>query len=159
MGQFDGNDHCLSQLERFPDHLRLDAQVVLPGLGIVEHEAEGFLESLHRGLGGKDGHLSVLHLAEAPHVVEAHDVVGVSVGEERRIHAGDLLSEALDPKIGCRVDDEVTLGSPDQKRSASAVVAGIRGSADSAVAADDWNTLGGSSSEKGDFQGGHRGKS
>lgn len=47
--QIDGHDRCLAQLEGARDLLRVDAEIVLPDLRLVEDIAECVPEALHRG--------------------------------------------------------------------------------------------------------------
>ena len=45
-------------------------------------------------------------LVEAPHIVEAEDVIGVAVGEENRVDAAHVVRERLRAQIGRRVDED-----------------------------------------------------
>ena len=44
---------------------------------------------------------------EAPHLVDAEDVVRVRVREEDRVHAADVVRQRLRAQIGGRVDEDV----------------------------------------------------
>src|SRR5262249_39388353 len=54
------------------------------------------------------------------------------------MHNADALPQELQPQLGRRVDQDVTVGRINQDGAAIAVVARIGGSADAAVAADHW---------------------
>ena len=43
---------------------------------------------------------------EPSHLVQPHDVIGVAVGEQDRIDAGDTAGQRLLAKIGCRIDQD-----------------------------------------------------
>ena len=152
MGKVDRNDLRLPESERAADHLGGEPQVVLPRLGCVKGVAEGASQSLHGGGRGKDGHLEILDLTEAPHVIEPHHVIGVGMGEQGGIQTGDPLPEALDTEIGGGIDDEVKVGSLHQKGAPCPVITGIGRLADRAIAPDHGNPMGGPGSEKGEFE-------
>jgi hypothetical protein len=76
----------------------------------------------------------------------------MGMGEESGVETGDPLPQALDTEVGSRIDNEMPVGSADKKRSAGAVITGIRGTADCAVAPYDRNPLGCAGSKKGEIQ-------
>ena len=152
MGQIYRDNRCLPDLKRTVDHRGINPEVVLPGLGFVKDEAESLPDPVHGGGGGIDRHLPILHLAKAPHVVETHDVVRVGMSEECRIQPADPLAQALGPKVRRGIDDEMTLLSPDQKRGPRTVIAWIPGDTDGTFTSDDGYPLGGSGTEKNEFQ-------
>ena len=82
-------------------------EIALRHRPILEGVAEDAPEIVHRRFVGVDGErFAVAQVAETTAVVEAHDVVGVSVGEEHRVDVADLLPQDLEPELGRRVDDE-----------------------------------------------------
>jgi hypothetical protein len=76
----------------------------------------------------------------------------MGMGEEGGVETGDPLTQALDTEVGSRIDDEMLVGRADKKRGTGAVIPGIRGTADCAVAPYDRNPLGCAGSEKGEIQ-------
>ncbi len=152
MGKVDRDDLGLSKAERAVDHLGGEAQVILPGLRLVKGVAEGIPEALHRGNRGKDGHLQILDLTEAPHVIEPHDVIRMGMGEQGRIQTGDPFPKALDTEIGGGIDDEVEIGGLHQKGGPGPVIAWVGRPADRAIAPDDRDAVGGPGSEKGEIE-------
>lgn len=75
-------------------------------------------------------------IVEPPDVVEAEEVVRMSVGEENRIDSPDALAQHLGSEIGRSVDKEVDSIDLDKCRGPGAHVVGIIGAAYRAVAAD-----------------------
>lgn len=150
--QIDRDNLGLPEAERTVDHLGGETQVVLPGLRLVEGVAEGVPEPLHRGRRRKDGHLQILEFAEAPHVVEPHDVIGVGMGDQRGIEPGDPFPEALAPEIGRGVDDKVAVGCLHQKGGPRPVIARVGRLADRASATDHGDAVGCPGSEKGEIE-------
>ena len=103
-------------------------------------------------MGGMDGHRLVIHLAETPHVVESHDVIRMSMGDQGGIHPRDSLPQALNPEFRSRIDHEMGIGSLHKEGCACPLIAGIHGMANRAITSDHGNALGRARSEKGEFQ-------
>ena len=79
-------------------------------------------------------------------------MIGVGVGKERRVQALYPLPQALDTEVRRGIDYKMGVRRADQEGGPGAMIPGIGGSADNAVATDDRNPLGGSCAKKGEFQ-------
>ena len=137
MHQGDGDDAESEEIERLlGDGVEVDARGGgLRGLGIegVAEDAADDVEGLD-GSVGRDGHFLVV--VEGAHVVEAQDVVGVGVGVEDGVDAGDAGAQGLGAEIGRGVDEDILAGVLHQHGGAEAVIARIGGGAGGAAAAD-----------------------
>ena len=89
------------------------------------------------GFGGgvnRDG--AALPEIEGPNIVQAHEMVRVRMREEHGIEPVDPGAQRLRPEVGRGIDQNVTARVADQDGGPQAVVAGIGGAANGAVAAD-----------------------
>ena len=105
--------------------LRHAAAIVLGfvGKGIVERLANAVFDLLL----AVDRHRVAQVVGKQPQVVQAEDVVGVVVREERGVDDADLLAQQLRSQIGGRVDQQIALGQAQhQRRSAGGCCAGWR---------------------------------
>ena len=152
MRQIHRHDCCLPQLERTINPAGIKPEIVLPGLGRIEGVAETMPQLIHRLRRGVNWHLAILHLAEAAHIVESHDVIRMGMGEEGGVEALDPFAERLHAELRGRVDDEVNIRGPDQHRSACPAIPGVLRATDAAVATDDGNALRSACSEKGEIK-------
>ena len=82
-----------------------------------------------------------LHFAEAAQIVEAHDVIGVGMGEDHRIEAVELFAQRLLAQVGRGVDQDFGRGRFEMERGAGPLVARIGREADRAAAADHRHAL------------------
>ena len=85
-------------------------------------------------------------------VVQAHDMVGMGMGEDDRVDHIDGVGDALKAKLGSRVDQHAAgAGRRNDNGGASAAVVGIGAGADFAVAADHRNAGAGAGAEEKKF--------
>ena len=103
-----------------------------------------------------DRDAALLPEIERPHIVQAHDVVGVRVGEDHGVQAVDAGAQSLRAEIGRGVDQHVAALVAHQDGGPQPVVARIGGSADGAMAADGGHAHAGARTQHGDFDGGRR---
>ena len=115
----------LPELETAGNFPGIQAQVVFPRLRLLKSKGKSLSEGFHGRRRCKNGHPKILHLAEAPHVIKPHDVIGVMVSEESGIEAGQSFAKALGPEIRCRVDDKVAFGSPDKEGGPGPVITAV----------------------------------
>jgi len=69
---------------------------------------------------------SLLKHVEPAHVVEAHDVIRVAMGEQDRVHPIEAAGEGLGSEIRGRVDEHPHAAQFDQHRGTAPAVARIR---------------------------------
>ncbi len=146
MREINGNHGGLAELKGASDDFRGQTKIIPPSLGMIESVAEGRMELFHRRSRRKDGHLPVLHLTEASHIIETHDMVSVGMSDECRIEALHSFAKALNPEFRGRINDEMKLWCLHKNRGAGALVTGVCGEADLAVTSDDRHPLRGSGS-------------
>ena len=106
----------------------------------------------------------MLNHVEAAHLVEAEDVVGVTVGEQDRVDAPHVVRERLHAQVGRRIDQDVTnrcaksrssrigLRALDQDRGPAASIAGVGGATGVAVAPNHRHTVRGAGAEHRDLE-------
>ena len=152
MRQVDGNHRSLANLEGARDDLRIEPKVVLPWLRIIEGIPKGPPKTHHRLMRGMNGHRLVLHLAKTPHVIESHDVIGMSMRDESGIQPGDSLPQALNSEFRSCIDHKMSIRSFHEEGCACPLIAGIHGTANRAMTSDHGNALGRARSEKGELQ-------
>jgi hypothetical protein len=102
---------------------------------------------------GVTGNNFFMNEMKAAQIVDAVDMVGMGMGKEHGIDAGNFVPDCLFPEIGRGIHEKVPAGGFDQDRGAGSFVPWIGGSADTAVAADHWNPRGSSAAEYGYFHG------
>ncbi len=88
-------------------------------LAAVEDVLEDALDGGHGLRRGVDRNGALLPEIERAHVVQAHDVVGVGVGEEHRIQMVDARAQRLSAEIRRGVDEHVAPLVAHQDRGAS----------------------------------------
>ena len=82
-------------------------------------------------------HRAAGHVIESPDLVEPHDVIGMRVRDEERVHPANVVRERLRSQVGRRVHEHArVVVELDVRGRAEACVARIGRSADVAVAAD-----------------------
>ena len=114
----------------------------------VEGEVEDTPEVVHGGVGGVDGEGFVRAEGEAAEFVEAHDVVGVGVGDEGGVEVADVGAEALLAEVWAGVDEPLGEAVIDEEGAAEPLVAGVGGETDRAVAGDHGDASGGAGAEE-----------
>ena len=75
-------------------------------------------------------------------VVQSHHVIDVLVGERDRVDQPDLLAEQLCSEVGGCVDQQISLGKPDDGATASSPIERIATLADGAATANDGHAYG-----------------
>jgi len=83
-----------------------------------------------------------------PQIVEPENVVGVKVREQRGVHHAHFRANELQPQLGRRVDQNVSLRHPQESGAAIALIARIDRRANGAIAADHRYADGGASAEE-----------
>jgi len=146
--QRQGNDLEIAEGEGPSDHagvgLEVTARDGLAGEGVLEDPLK-----VGHGLGrGVDGQWGVAQIAEAPAIVQAHDMVGVAVSEEDRVERADVLAEDLHPELGRGVHDQLDAGGGDVERGAGAMVFRVGQERGRIRLADDGHTLRGAGSQE-----------
>ena len=127
---------------------------VLPVEGVIKHAPQAG-HGVRRGV---HGHGPVGQFAKAPKVVESGDMVGVRVGEDRRIKAAQSVAQGLGAQIRRGINEKDGVFRFDQDGRAQAAVALVLGAAHAAVAGHEGDTLGCAGAEKRDRKFGHDGK-
>ena len=155
---FDGErgDGGGADLEGASDEFWGGADVTWPAIFAIEGEFENALEIGHGFWGGVDGEIFAA-VAEGAEVIEAHDVIGMGVGEDHGVEAAEAFAEGLGAEIGAGVDHPSGFGGLEINGGAGALVVGVCGSADRAIATDHGDALGGSGAEKSEMERGHLG--
>ena len=112
----------------------------------VEHVREHPPQAVERRFVAEARNRRPLHLVVPPHVVETEDVIGVAVGEENCVDAAHVARERLRAEVGRGVDENRSngrrerrrrvAGDLDPDRGARPLVARIRRSTHSTIAAD-----------------------
>ena len=122
--------------------------------GIAVEGAEGVVEDALDGVGGGgvgvEGEGVGVFEAEGAEVVEAEDVVGVRVGVEDGVDAGEVLAECLRVEVGAGVDEDGFVLVLDENGGAGAAVMGVGGGADRAIAAQGGHAHGRAAAEEGE---------
>lgn len=129
--------------------MRFGANVSGAAFFEVESVVERFFESGEsKGIGIDRDAVSVFDGVGAE-IIKAGDMIGVAVGVEDRIEAGDGGAEGLGAKIGRGIDDDAERAVLDPNGGAKAAVARVGGGANAAGAGEKGNALGSSGAEKG----------
>jgi len=111
---------------------RARMQVFGRGEGVVERSANAIFD-LRFAIEGHGPAEIKLH---QPQVVQAKDMVGVSVGVDDRVDDADLLAQELLPQVGRRIDEQIPLGQAEDHAAPRAAIARIVAGAHGAVAAN-----------------------
>ena len=127
--------------------------------GIAIFGAEGVFEDAFEGLRGRvvgvDREVALDVKAEGAEVVEAHDVISVTMGVEDGIDAADVFADGLGVEVRACVDEDgvAVVGEADGGPGAAVVrvaSGGNGGGADRAVAAERGHAHRGAAAEKGE---------
>jgi hypothetical protein len=127
--------------------VRLWFQITGKWIGPFEGEEKNALKIGHGFGRGIDRHRTALP-GKAPQIIEAHDVIGVRMGENDGVDAADIFAQGLGAKIRSGIDDESGLRCLDVNGRTEAFIARIGGMADRAIAPDHRNALRRSGAEK-----------
>src|SRR5690606_22782876 len=118
-------DGEIAELEGAIDRARVGMEVAPGNWAAIEGVDEDALEVLESFGGGVDGKRTFAEIAKAAAIVEAHDVIGMGVGDDDGIEPADVLAEALEAEFRGGIDDELDLGSLDIDGGAKAMVFGV----------------------------------
>jgi len=119
----------------------------------VRERPANYAKSLFRTVNGQRRFLPNI---ERPNIVESQNVVGVAVGEEDGVEAIEADAEGLLAEIRSGVDDDVLAVAREKQGRAQAIIVGIGGGADAALARERGNAHGGTGAEDGEFDGSAR---
>ena len=150
---FDGErgDGGGADLEGTGDDFWGGSDVTWPAIFAIEGEFENALEIGHGFWGGVDGEIFAA-VAEGAEVIEAHDVIGMGVGEDHGVEAAEAFAEGLGAEIGAGVDHPSGFGGLEINGGAGALVVGVSGGADGAIATNHGDALGGSCAEESEVE-------
>src|SRR5450432_1308997 len=153
---YNGNEKEL-QAEQVERRSIEQARVQLRNVGLLLHAIEDILEAApdrgHGVLRGEDRNLRAPAEVERPHVVQAHDVVGMRMGEEDRVQTFHARTQRLGPEIRRGIDQDIVAVVTDQDRGPQPLVPGIVGRADGAMTPDGGHPHAGSGTEDRDLRG------
>ncbi len=121
-------------------------------VAVVEDVSKDALDDGKSGAGGVDRNAAGLMVVERADVIEAEDVVGMTVRVDDGVEAVDAGAQNLGAEVGRGVDDDITVARGDQDGRAKAGVAGISRVADGAGTADGGNAGTRAGTEHGDFE-------
>ncbi len=154
----DGHDFLLSDAKRPDDAKELELRKTAAARSCgVEHVKKCSPKIVQRGLVGETGHRTLLQLVEPAHIIQSHDVIGVTVREDDRVDAADIERQRLRADVGSSIDEQrqSIIGLDVDRRTPSFVVR-IGRPTRPAVAADHRHAVRRSSTEKRDAQGSGR---
>lgn len=132
MRHWQRSDQRLIEFKRTVDHVRLGLQIIWNRVAGVEREPKHALQIPHR-FGRRINRHGTTRVRKPPEIIEAHDVIGMRVRENYRVHVANIFAQRLGPEIGPRVYDERTFRSFDINRGAQPVIARIGRPADIAI--------------------------
>ena len=129
MPEPDGNDLKAQEFKRCGTNSLEGQARNSPGVCVRTSVCEGIVKSpsdlRFDGFLAIQGDGLVEVLTEDPQIVEAEDVVGVVVGEERGVDEIDSLSYQLQPQFWWRIDQKGAPGCLDGHTTPSTVVASV----------------------------------
>ena len=119
----------------------------------IERIAEHPLDLGERQAVAVEPHRLLHQRVVAPQVVDAQDVIGVTVREGDRVDARDAMRQRLSSQVGTGIDEQTgAVVSLNQEGRALAPVAWVLGSAGRALAADHRHAVGGTRAKERDLQ-------
>ena len=119
----------------------------------IESVVEGFFEAGEsEGIGVERDAVTIFDGVGAE-IVEAGDMIGVAVGIEDGIEAGNGGAEGLGSEIGRGIDDDAEVFVFEPDGGAESAVAGVGGGTDAAVAGEHGNALRSSCAEESESHG------
>jgi hypothetical protein len=150
MHERNGDNGLAEDLEGAGDLVETELGYARDSVGGGEDVGEGLAENgSGGGLGpGVDGALDV---GVDTDVVEAVDVVGMSVSDEDGVERLDGVVEHLLAEVDGGVDDEVAIGEGEENGRTETMVARVCGTTDGTVAGDLGDAMRGSGAEEGDL--------
>ena len=114
----------------------------------IESVVEGFFEAGESEGIGVEGDAVTIFDGVGAEIVEAGDMIGVAVGIEDGIEAGNGGAEGLGSEIGRGIDDDAEVFVFEPDGGAESAVAGVGGGTDAAVAGEHGNALRSSCAEE-----------
>ena len=153
------NDVLAADRERAADRAQVEEREASPFVSRLEDVGEGPPDLLQRADVAVAGNRGPLHRVEPAHVVESHDVIGVAVGEQDRVHAIEIVGEGLSTEIRGRIDEHAhPVGQFEQDRRPAPAIARVRRAAGAAAAADHRHAVGRPGAEEPDRAGAAHGR-
>ena len=147
-----GHDVDAVVRERLPDVDQVELRLAAADLGArVPDVAEGAAHGLRGRRAREGGDRLALAEVERADVVEAHQVIGVRMGEEDEVEPRNRIAQQLQAQVGRGVDQKVFAVRLALHRLPQPLVLRVRRLADGARAADDRNAGGGAGAEEGYF--------
>jgi hypothetical protein len=150
--KWNGNESDAEECERAFDFVEKDARDGAEGGLVVENVGEGAADDAERFRGAVNGHGSALADVEGAKIVEAEDVVSVAMGEEDGFETIEMRAEGLGAEVGGGVNDDVLGITGEKDRGTEALVVGVGGITDGAVAANRGNAHGGAGAQDGEVE-------
>ena len=128
--------------------MRIELAHAPEGVVSLEDVREGGAKRRHAAGFGINGNRHLLPEIEHARIIEAHDVVGVAVGENHGIQAGHALAQSLRAEVGSGINHHRPAVVLQQDGRPGALVVRIGGRADGTLAGEDGHTRGSSGAEK-----------
>lgn len=150
MEERDGNDAAPEQIEGVLNHSRVDGRFGAPHLNLFENVPEGARDRLERLGRPIDRYRALLTPVVETKIVEPQHVVRVRMGVQDSVHASDPMAKPLLPEVGGGVQKDTRALPLEQDRRSKALVAGVRRSANNAIAGEHRDARGRAGSEEGD---------
>ncbi len=124
--QGQGDDFQIAERERSVNDVRFGMKITFPDRASIKGVSEDPLQVVHRSFAGINWQRTFAQITETAAIVQAHDVVGVRMGEDHRVEPADVFAQALHAEFRRRVHDQPDLVRRDIDRRARAVVFGVR---------------------------------
>lgn len=159
VGDRDSAKTCTEEIDAcsgcWVDAVNLDLGAGGVAIFFAEGVLEDALEAACGGVVGVDGHVAFDAEAEGAQVVEAEDVIGVTVGVEYGVDVTDVFADGLRVEVGAGVDEDGVVVVVEADGGAGSAIARVSvwrdgGSADGAVAAEGRHPHGGAGAEEGE---------
>src|SRR5688500_16137791 len=108
MRQLKGRHLKIANSKKTVDDALFRDEVTPRPWSIVEGERKDTPQITHRIFGCINRQcLATAQVAKPAAVIEPHDVVGMRMRENDRVEPADVLSQALDAKFRCRIDNDL----------------------------------------------------
>ena len=159
VGHFGRRDLEIPDAERTGHLARIGADVIAESMLAIESVIKHSPQVAHCPGRGVNRHRAVGQFAKAPQVIEPGHVVGVGMGENRRVDPLQSLPQGLRAEIRRGIHQNDGLPGFHEDRGAQSPVALVVGPAYPAVAGYEGNALGRACSEERDRKFGHDGNS
>jgi hypothetical protein len=152
-----GNDLESAERERTADPEQRDLRYAAATRRRIEDVGEGAAQILERAIVGVARNRRLLQHVEAAYLVEAEDVIGVTVGEQNRIDARDAVGQRLFAQIGGSIHQHTADAAHvtvrlEENRWPGAAIARVVRVADGAGAANHRHAVRGAGAEQRDLK-------